>query len=95
MQFIVQVFYLGQLHGLDQATARKRSLTWCERLQISDAIEKKTEELSKGMQQKIQFIAALLHEPSIPSTRRCCRTRSSICGERARRSCSRRTAWTR
>jgi ABC-2 type transport system ATP-binding protein len=57
--------FLGQLHGLDAATAQQRARTWCERLQIAEAIGKKTEELSKGMQQKIQFIAALLHEPEL------------------------------
>ena len=65
MKVLEQLVFLGQLHGLSQATARKRALTWCERLQITEAIDKKTEELSKGMQQKIQFIAALLHEPEL------------------------------
>ncbi len=65
MKVVEQLIFLGQLHGLDEATARKRSLVWCERMQITEAIDKKTEELSKGMQQKIQFIAALLHEPEL------------------------------
>ena len=65
MKVIEQLVFLGQLHGLEEATARKRSLVWCERMEISEAVEKKTEELSKGMQQKIQFIAALLHEPDL------------------------------
>lgn len=65
MKVIDQLTFLGQLHGLEEATSRKRSLAWCERMQITEAIEKKTEELSKGMQQKIQFIAALLHEPEL------------------------------
>ena len=65
MKVIEQLIFLGQLHGLDEATARSRSLVWCERMQITEAIGKKTEELSKGMQQKIQFIAALLHEPDL------------------------------
>src|SRR5579859_1457757 len=56
MNVLDQLVFLGQLHGLDAATAKKRSLIWCERMQISEAIPKKTEELSKGMQQKIQFI---------------------------------------
>lgn len=60
-----QLVFLGRLHGLDEATARKRSVSWAERLQITEALPKKTEELSKGMQQKIQFIAALLHEPEL------------------------------
>ena len=65
MKVLDQLVFLGQLHGLDESTARSRSLSWCERIQITEAIEKKTEELSKGMQQKIQFIAALLHEPEL------------------------------
>jgi ABC-2 type transport system ATP-binding protein len=65
MKVIDQLVFLGQLHDLDAATATKRAHLWCERMQISEAIEKKTEELSKGMQQKIQFISALLHEPEL------------------------------
>lgn len=65
MKVLDQLIFLGQLHGLDEATARSRSLAWCERLEISETIAKKTEELSKGMQQKIQFIAALLHDPAL------------------------------
>ncbi len=65
MKVLDQLVFLGQLHGLDEATARRRAISWCERLQITEAIGKKTEELSKGMQQKIQFIAALLHEPEL------------------------------
>jgi ABC-2 type transport system ATP-binding protein len=65
MKVIDQLVFLGQLHGLDAATANSRSRQWCERLQILDAIDLKTEELSKGMQQKIQFISTLLHEPAL------------------------------
>ena len=65
MKVLEQLVFLGQLHGLKEGTARQRALTWCERLQITEAIDKKAEELSKGMQQKIQFIAALLHEPEL------------------------------
>jgi ABC-2 type transport system ATP-binding protein len=65
MKVIEQLIFLGRLRGLDEATARQRSLAWCERMEITEAVEKKTEELSKGMQQKIQFIAALLHEPEL------------------------------
>jgi ABC-2 type transport system ATP-binding protein len=65
MKVLDQLVFLGQLHGLDEATARSRSLAWCERLEIADTVGKKTEELSKGMQQKIQFIAALLHDPDL------------------------------
>jgi ABC-2 type transport system ATP-binding protein len=65
MKVLDQLIFLGQLHGLTEPVARKRALSWCERLEITEAIGKKTEELSKGMQQKIQFIAALLHEPEL------------------------------
>src|SRR5580698_9283974 len=65
MPVLEQLIFLGQLHGLDAKTAEKRSLDWCEKLQITEAIPKKTEELSKGMQQKIQFIATLLYEPEL------------------------------
>jgi ABC-2 type transport system ATP-binding protein len=65
MKVLDQLIFLGQLHGLDETAARKRAIAWCERIQITEAMEKKTEELSKGMQQKIQFIAALLHEPEL------------------------------
>ena len=65
MKVMDQLIFLGQLHGLNAATASTRAHRWCERLQITEAIPKKTEELSKGMQQKIQFIASLLHEPEL------------------------------
>jgi len=65
MKVIDQLIFLGQLHGLDAHTAAKRAHTWCDRMEITEAVLKKTEELSKGMQQKIQFIAALLHEPDL------------------------------
>src|SRR5579875_2746354 len=52
MKVIEQLIFLGQLHGLTEQTARQRSLAWCERMEITEAVEKKTEELSKGMQQK-------------------------------------------
>jgi ABC-2 type transport system ATP-binding protein len=63
MKVLEQLIFIGQLHGLDGAGARKQALAWSERLEISGWLEKKVEELSKGMQQKIQFIATLLHEP--------------------------------
>ena len=65
MKVIDQLVFFGQLHGLDYAEARKRATDWAKRLEIDDALEKKTEELSKGMQQKIQFISSLLHDPGL------------------------------
>jgi ABC-2 type transport system ATP-binding protein len=65
MHVLDQLIFLGQLHDLDAVTAGKRARVWCERLQIADTLHKKTEDLSKGMQQKIQFISTLLHEPEL------------------------------
>ena len=65
MKVLDHLIFLGRLHGLSVPEARRRSLEWCERLQISDWVQKKVEELSKGMQQKIQFVAALLHDPDL------------------------------
>ncbi|HLK54526.1 MAG TPA: DUF4162 domain-containing protein, partial [Candidatus Angelobacter sp.] len=58
-----QLIFLGQLHGMTSAAARQSALDWTKRLQIDAWLQKKVEELSKGMQQKIQFIAALIHDP--------------------------------
>jgi ABC-2 type transport system ATP-binding protein len=65
MKVIDQLVFIGQLHGLDRATAAARARQWCERMDIAESMEKKTQELSKGMQQKIQFIATLLHDPEL------------------------------
>jgi len=65
MKVLDHLIFLGRLHSLPEPEARKRSLAWCERLQLSDWIDKKVEELSKGMQQKLQFIATLLHDPDL------------------------------
>lgn len=58
-----QLVLFGQLRGLTASDAAARAHRWCERMEIVEALEKKAEELSKGMQQKIQFIATLLHDP--------------------------------
>src|SRR5437763_12785688 len=63
MKVIDQLVFLGELHGLSPTEAKRRAQSWGERLEIAQAFQKKTNELSKGMQQKIQFIATLLHEP--------------------------------
>ena len=60
-----QLIFLGRMHGLRRAEAASRAERWAARLHISDALGKKTDELSKGMQQKIQFIATLIHEPQL------------------------------
>ena len=65
MKVIDQLVFFGELHGLASGEARKRAFSWAKRLDISDALPQKTENLSKGMQQKIQFIACLLHDPGL------------------------------
>jgi ABC-2 type transport system ATP-binding protein len=56
---------LGQLAGLTSRDAIARTRRWAERLGIAEWVDKRVEEMSKGMQQKVQFIAALLHEPEL------------------------------
>lgn len=65
MKVLEQLVFFGELHGLAASEARKRAAAWTKRLEIDDVLEKKTEELSKGMQQKIQFIGSLLHDPGL------------------------------
>ena len=65
MKVLEQLVFFGQLHGLTAGDARQRAVDWTRRLQIDETLDKKTEELSKGMQQKIQFIGSLLHNPGL------------------------------
>ena len=60
-----QAIYLAELKGIKKAEAQKRLKTWFEKFEISGWWDKKVEELSKGMQQKIQFITTIIHEPEI------------------------------
>ena len=65
MKVLDQLIFFGQLHGLAREEAQKRAVDWAGRMEIADALPKRTEELSKGMQQKIQFIATMLHDPKL------------------------------
>jgi len=58
-----QALYLAQLKGLSKTEAMKRLKYWFRKLDIVDWWGKKMKELSKGMQQKVQFITTILHEP--------------------------------
>jgi ABC-2 type transport system ATP-binding protein len=60
-----QELYFAQLKGLSKAEAMKRLKYWFKKLDILDWWGKKVEELSKGMQQKVQFIITVLHEPKL------------------------------
>jgi ABC-2 type transport system ATP-binding protein len=57
--------YLATLKGLDEKTAQARLGAWLERMELAEHRQKKVQELSKGMQQKAQIIATLLHEPDL------------------------------
>jgi len=57
--------FLGEIRGLDRTTARRRAGEWLERLGLDGWATKKVEDLSKGMQQKIQFAGCAIHEPEI------------------------------
>ncbi len=60
-----QAIYLAQLKGLTAAEARRRLTEWFNKFGIMEWWDKKLEELSKGMQQKVQFIITVLHEPQL------------------------------
>ncbi|MBN1135634.1 MAG: ATP-binding cassette domain-containing protein [Anaerolineae bacterium] len=61
----ITLIYLATLKGLDERVARSRLGGWLERFDLADHRHKKVQELSKGMQQKAQIIATLLHEPDL------------------------------
>jgi len=60
-----QLLYLAQLKGLKRADALKRIKVWLEKFDIKDWANKKVEDLSKGMAQKVQFISTVMHEPRL------------------------------
>jgi len=64
-RLIDTLLYLAELRGLQRSKARVAVMTWLERLGLRDAAQRKVEELSKGNQQKVQFIGAVLHDPAI------------------------------
>ena len=59
------VEFMGELRGLSRAEARKRGGKWLDRLGLTQWTKNKVQDLSKGMQQKVQFATALLHEPEL------------------------------
>ena len=60
-----QAIYLAELKGIKRAEAQKRLKEWFEKFDIGAWWDKKVEELSKGMQQKIQFVTTIIHDPEI------------------------------
>ncbi|HET9066251.1 MAG TPA: ATP-binding cassette domain-containing protein [Gemmatimonadales bacterium] len=65
MKVIDQLIFFGETKGIVRGEARKRGLAWIERLGLGEWRDKKVEDLSKGMQQKVQFAGALLHDPDL------------------------------
>ena len=57
--------FLAEMKGMKSSESKKKIRAWLERFALMDWIDKKVEELSRGMQQKIQFIATIIHEPKL------------------------------
>ncbi|MDQ3291334.1 MAG: ATP-binding cassette domain-containing protein [Bacteroidota bacterium] len=60
-----QLLYLAQLKGLSKAEATEKIKKWVDKLEIRSWLGKSIEDLSKGMQQKVQFIATVMHQPEL------------------------------
>jgi ABC-2 type transport system ATP-binding protein len=65
MEILEQLVFFGDLYHIGRKEARRRALEWLDRFGVPDYAHRRAEELSKGNQQKIQFIAAVLHEPAV------------------------------
>lgn len=59
------IVYMGELKGRNSSWVKDRIQNWLIRMELSEYTDKKVEELSKGMQQKLQFITTVIHEPDI------------------------------
>lgn len=60
-----QLIYLARLKGLSRADAVERSKSWIKKFEVTEWWNKKVEDLSKGMAQKVQFISTVMHEPRL------------------------------
>jgi ABC-2 type transport system ATP-binding protein len=65
MKLLDLLVFFGEIKGLSRSGARERAGEWLERMKLGDYADKTAEDLSKGMQQKIQFIATVIHEPEL------------------------------
>ncbi|MBX2814785.1 MAG: ATP-binding cassette domain-containing protein [Saprospiraceae bacterium] len=59
------LIYLATLKGLEETVAKQKIDVWMERFEMTDWWDKKVNELSKGMQQKVQFVSTIVHEPKL------------------------------
>jgi len=65
MAVLEQLVFYASLYGVPRAAARRDALAWLARFRISEYADRKAESLSKGNQQKVQFIATILHDPDV------------------------------
>jgi ABC-2 type transport system ATP-binding protein len=65
MRVIDMITFMGELRGLSSGEAKKRAGQWLDRLGLSQWAKNKVADLSKGMQQKVQFATALIHDPAL------------------------------
>jgi ABC-2 type transport system ATP-binding protein len=65
MPVLAQLVFVGSLHHLTRAEAARRARHWLARFRIAEHADRRAEQLSKGNQQKVQFIAAILHDPEV------------------------------
>jgi len=65
MKVLEQLVFLGELRGMTRQIVRRRAMEWLERLGLEEWANKKVQQLSKGMQQKVQFIGTVLHDPDL------------------------------
>jgi len=65
MRVLDVLVFLAEMKGVDRRRARSRALGWLERLGLIEWRARRVDDLSKGMQQKVQFISTLLHDPSL------------------------------
>ncbi|PYO63981.1 MAG: ABC transporter, partial [Gemmatimonadetes bacterium] len=65
MRVLDVLVFLGEMKGIDRRGARQRAGEWLERLGLAQWRLRRVDELSKGMQQKVQFISTVLHDPDL------------------------------
>jgi len=65
MKVIDHLYFLAAIKGVSRETARQRISEWLDKMELRSWLNKKVDELSKGMQQKVQFIATIVHDPEI------------------------------
>jgi ABC-2 type transport system ATP-binding protein len=65
LKVLETLVYLAQLKGTPHSTATRQAMAWLERVELADWADRRVKDLSRGMQQKLQFVASLVHEPDL------------------------------